>query len=133
MLIAQITDMHVKPRGEMLLDQFDSYSALERAIERINGCSPLPDLLVATGDLAADGRREEYAALRDLLDGARMPYLLIPGNHDDRENLRAAFAEQPWEDGGFLLYAVEDWPLRIVALIRIISSRGLLAVPSSSW
>ncbi|MDH3228240.1 MAG: phosphodiesterase [Alphaproteobacteria bacterium] len=123
MLIAQITDMHVKPRGELLLEQFDSYSALERAIERINRCSPLPDLLVATGDLAADGRPEEYAALHHLLDGARMPYLLIPGNHDDRGNLRDAFPGQPWEDGPFLLYAVDDWPLRIVALDTVVAGQ----------
>ncbi len=123
MLIAQITDTHVKPRGELLLDQFDSYSALERAIERINGCSPLPDLLVATGDLAADGRPEEYAALRSLLDGARMPYLLLPGNHDDRGNLRDAFPGQPFEDGRFLMYAADDWPLRIVALDTVVAGR----------
>lgn len=123
MLIAQITDMHVKPRGKMLLDQFDSYSALERAIERINGCSPLPDLLIATGDLAADGRPEEYAALRHLLDGARMPYLLIPGNHDDRGNLRDAFPGQRWEDDYFLLFAVDDWLLRIVALDTVVAGQ----------
>jgi 3',5'-cyclic AMP phosphodiesterase CpdA len=123
MLIAQITDMHVKPRGELLLDQFDSYGALERAIERINRCSPLPDLMVATGDLAADGRPEEYAALRHLLDGVRMPYLLLPGNHDDRGNLRAAFPGQPWADGRFLLYAVDDWPLRIVALDTVVAGQ----------
>jgi 3',5'-cyclic AMP phosphodiesterase CpdA len=123
MLIAQITDMHVKPRGELLLGQLDSYRALERAIGRINGCAPQPDLLVATGDLAADGRPEEYAALREILDEARMPYLLLPGNHDDRGNLRDAFPDQPWECGRFLLYAVDDWPLRVVALDTVVAGQ----------
>jgi 3',5'-cyclic AMP phosphodiesterase CpdA len=123
MLIAQITDMHVKPRGEMLSGALDSYANLARAIERLNGCEPLPDLLVATGDLTADGRPEEYAALRELLGDVHIPYLLIPGNHDDRDNLRAAFADQPWEDGRFLLYAAEDWPLRIIALDTLIPGR----------
>ena len=123
MLIAQITDMHVKPRGEMLSGTLDSYANLARAIERLNGCKPLPDLLVATGDLTADGHPAEYAALRELLAGVRMPYLLIPGNHDDRENLRTAFADQPWEDGRFLLYTAEHWPLRIIALDTVIPGR----------
>lgn len=123
MLIAQITDTHVKPRGELLLDQLDSYGALECAIARINGRSPRPDLLVATGDLAADGRPEEYAALRRLLDGAAMPYLLLPGNHDIRGNLRDAFPEQPWQDGEFLHYAVDDWPLRLVALDTVVAGQ----------
>ena len=123
MLIAQITDMHVKPQGEMLSGTLDSYANLARAVERLNGCKPLPDLLVATGDLTADGRPGEYAALRELLAGVRMPYLLIPGNHDDRENLRTAFADQPWEDGRFLLYTAEHWPLRIIALDTVIPGR----------
>jgi 3',5'-cyclic AMP phosphodiesterase CpdA len=123
MLIAQITDMHVKPRGEMLSGALDSHANLARAIGRLNDLDPQPDLMVATGDLTADGQPGEYAALRELLDDVRVPYLLVPGNHDDRENLRTAFAEQPWEDDGFLLYAVEDWPLRIVALDTVIPGR----------
>jgi len=135
MLIAQITDMHVKPRGELLLDQLDSYDALERAIERINGRSPRPDLLVATGDLAADGRREEYAALRRLLDGAAMPYLLLPGNHDVRANLRDAFPDQPWQNGDYLHYAVDDWPLRFVALDTVVAGQphGELCPARCRW
>jgi len=135
MLIAQITDMHVKPRGEMLSGALDSYANLARTIERVNGWEPRPDLLVATGDLTADGRPEEYAALRELLNGVRMPYLLIPGNHDDREILRTAFADQPWEDGPFLLYAVDDWPLRIVALDTQIPGRhqGSVCAERCRW
>jgi len=116
MLIAQITDMHVKKQGELLSGTLDSYANLAATVRRINGLAPRPDLVVATGDLTADGTPDEYAALRGLLSGLAIRYLLIPGNHDIRENLRAAFPDQPWEDGRFLLYGVDDWPLRIVAL-----------------
>lgn len=127
--------MHVKPRGQMLSGALDSYANLARTIERLNGCAPRPDLLVATGDLTADGQPEEYAALRELLDGVRMPYLLIPGNHDDRENLRAAFPDQPWEDGPFLQYAVDDWPLRILALDTLIPGQvqGSVCAERCRW
>lgn len=120
MLIAQITDMHVKKQGEILSGTLDSYACLAAALRRIDGLDPRPDLLVATGDLTADGTPEEYAALGDLLSGSGLPYLLIPGNHDLRENLRDGFPDQPWEDGRFLLYAVDDWPLRIVALDSVV-------------
>ncbi|MCK5274045.1 MAG: phosphodiesterase [Alphaproteobacteria bacterium] len=120
MLIAQITDMHVKTQGEMLSGALDTYAGLAAALRRIAGLDPQPDLLVATGDLTADGKPEEYDALRDLLSGLDMPCLLLPGNHDIRENLRDAFPDQPWEDGRFLLYAVDDWPVRIVALDSVI-------------
>ena len=120
MLIAQITDMHVKAQGEMLSGTLDTYAGLAAALRRIAGLDPQPDLLVATGDLTADGKPEEYDALRDLLSGLDMPCLLLPGNHDIRQNLRDAFPDQPWEDGRFLLYAVDDWPVRIVALDSVI-------------
>lgn len=123
MRIAQITDMHVKRQGEMLTPGLDSYAALGAALRRIDGLDPRPDLLVATGDLTADGKPEEYAALRDLLSGLDMPRLLLPGNHDNRENLRDAFPDQPWEDGRFLLYAVDDWPVRIVALDSVVAGK----------
>jgi 3',5'-cyclic AMP phosphodiesterase CpdA len=120
MLIAQITDMHVKSEGEMLSGTLDSHGALAAAVARINGLDPRPDLLVATGDLTADGKPEEYGALRGLLAELRVPWLLLPGNHDIRENLRDAFPDQPWEDGKFLLYAVDDWPVRFIALDTVI-------------
>ncbi len=135
MLIAQITDMHVKPEGEMLSGTFDSHGALAAAIARINGLKPLPDLLLATGDLTADGKPEEYQALSDLLSGLAMPYLLLPGNHDIRENLRDAFPDQPWEDGKFLLYAVDDWPVRLIALDTVIPGDpgGQLCAERLAW
>ena len=135
MLIAQITDMHVKPEGEMLSGTLDSYASLAAAITRIGGLDPRPDLLVATGDLTADGTPGEYQALRDLLSGLAMPYLLLPGNHDIRENLRDAFPGQPWEDGKFLLYAVDDWPVRVIALDTVIPGdhRGQLCPGRCRW
>ncbi len=135
MLIAQITDMHVKPEGEMLSGTLDSHAMLAAAVARINGLSPLPDLLLATGDLTADGEPEEYAALRRLLSGLVMPYLLLPGNHDIRENLRAAFPDQPWEDGKFLLCAVDDHPVRVIALDTVIPGEhgGRLCPGRLAW
>jgi 3',5'-cyclic AMP phosphodiesterase CpdA len=135
MLIAQITDMHVKTRGEMLAPGLDSYAGLAAAIDRIDALDPQPDLLVATGDLTADGNPEEYEALRDLLSRLDMPYLLLPGNHDIRENLRDAFPDQPWEDGRFLLCAVDDWPVRVVALDSVIAGKpqGELCAGRCRW
>jgi len=123
MLIAQITDMHVKTQGEMLAPGLDSYAGLAAALGRIGGLDPQPDLLVATGDLTADGKPEEYRALRDLLSSLSMPYLLLPGNHDIRENMREAFPDQPWEDGRFLLSAVDDWPVRFIGLDSVVAGK----------
>ncbi|UCH75922.1 MAG: phosphodiesterase [Rhodospirillales bacterium] len=127
--------MHVKPRGEMLSGALDSYASMARTVDRLISWRPQPDLLVATGDLTADGKPEEYAALRDLMADVGIPYLLIPGNHDDRQNLRAAFADQPWEDGPYLVYATNDQPLRIVALDTLMPGQhqGNVCVERCRW
>jgi 3',5'-cyclic AMP phosphodiesterase CpdA len=136
MLIAQISDMHVKAAGELLFDSMDSYGMLAAALADIATLEPTPDLLIATGDLAADGTPAEYAALRGLLDALPIPYLLLPGNHDIREALRDAFPDQPWEqDGEFLHYVVEDYPLRLVALDTLIPGApgGSLCAERLDW
>jgi Icc protein len=135
MLIAQITDMHVKKRGDMLSGTLDSHAGFAAALERLTRLSPPPDLLVMTGDLTADGKPEEYEALRDLLTRLTKPFLLLPGNHDDRDNLRAAFPEQPWEEGPFLQYAVDDYPVRVIGLDSVVpgNHRGELCADRCRW
>lgn len=125
MLMAQISDTHVKPAGELLYGTMDTYGMLAAALADIVAMDPRPDLLVASGDLVADGTAAEYVALRALFDALPLPYLLLPGNHDIRGALRDAFPEQPWDgDGEFLHYAVDDYPLRLIALDTVIPEIG---------
>jgi hypothetical protein len=52
-----------------------------------------------------------------------MPVFVIPGNHDAREPLRAAFrADGYLSADGHLHYAVEDYPLRLVALDTLVDA-----------
>ena len=136
MLMAQISDMHVKPAGELLYGTVDTHGMLAAALAEIAALDPRPDLVVASGDLVADGTPEEYAALRALFDGLPLPYLLLPGNHDIRGALCDAFPEQPWDKAGeFLHYAVEDYPLRLIALDTVIPGApgGRLCAARLGW
>lgn len=117
MLIAQITDTHIRPRGRLSMDRVDTAGHLARAVEHINALRPAPDLVLVTGDLVDAGMAEEYAHLRDLLAPLALPVYLIPGNHDLRDPLRAAFGEHRYLPvDGFLQYAVDEGPLRLIAL-----------------
>src|ERR687891_182941 len=105
MLIAQITDTHIKPEGLLAYRRFDTAAFLARAVDHILHLDPRPDVVLATGDLVDAGTAAEYARLRHLLAPLAMPVYLIPGNHDERDALRAAFADRAWMPReGFIQY-----------------------------
>ena len=98
MRIVQLSDTHLMPGGAPFREIADTSAALARAAETIAGLAervgPI-DLVLVTGDLVEEGDAESYARFRDLTSGISAPIAAIPGNHDDREELRAAFADQP--------------------------------------
>jgi 3',5'-cyclic AMP phosphodiesterase CpdA len=118
-LIAQISDLHLKAGGRLTYGVVDTLGALRRAVDHINASKQRPDVVVISGDLVDFGRADEYAVLRPELERLHMPFYLVPGNHDDRENLLAAFADQAWlplSAAGPLDWVVEEHPVRLIGL-----------------
>jgi 3',5'-cyclic AMP phosphodiesterase CpdA len=90
---------------------------LSEAIAHLHGLDRRPDLVVLTGDLVDEGHPDEYSTALELLGELTIPYLVIPGNHDHRENFSAAFASHAYLPvHGPLHYCIDDHPVRIVAL-----------------
>ena len=115
MLIAQITDLHILPPGRLAYGRVDTAKALERCVAVLNEFRPAPDFVVISGDLADTPTSEEYDYLKRLLAPLKLPFAGIPGNHDSRELMRAAF---PQAD-----YAIASGPL---------NQRGRFAQKSSN-
>jgi 3',5'-cyclic AMP phosphodiesterase CpdA len=116
-VLAQISDTHI--RGGLREDGFEPSADLRRALASIREFGA--DAIVATGDLANDARADEYAVLAGLLADAPAPLFLVPGNHDDPSLIRGAFPAHlylPRE--GPLSYAIEDFPVRLVAIDQIV-------------
>src|SRR3981189_3421567 len=90
-LIAQISDLHIKSPGALAYGRVDTAQALERCVAALNEFKPRPDLVVISGDLADTPTAEEYEHLKRLLAPLELPFVGIPGNHDSRELMRAAF------------------------------------------
>ena len=117
MRIAQITDMHVRRKGDLLHHMIHTGRELRRAVAAINALRPLPAFVVATGDLVDRGKRKEYRRLRAILDELAMPFHVIAGNHDDADALREEFAGHAYlPRSGPLHYVVESRPVRLIAL-----------------
>ena len=93
MLLAQISDLHVVAKGQRLFGRIDTPAFLTRAVAHLNALDPRPDFVWITGDLVDQGSPAEYAHLREILGGLQLPWALMPGNHDERSNLRQAFDE----------------------------------------
>ena len=95
-LVAQISDLHIKRPGALAYGRVDTAAALARCIAEINRFAPRPDLVVISGDLADTPTPEEYEHLKRLLAPLELPFVAIPGNHDDRAMSRAAFPDQAY-------------------------------------
>jgi len=98
----------------------------ERALRAIAGLQPRPDVLLITGDLTDCGLVEEYEVLARLLGRCPVPVLMVPGNHDRRDNLRRVFAHLPGmrEDREFIQCVVEDYPVRLIGLDTVVAGAG---------
>ena len=114
MLVAQITDLHLgfDPGNP---DEYNR-QRLDQTLRTLVALTPRPDLLLVTGDIADNGDdRDSYERFREAT--ANLPFRVCPamGNHDNRAVFREIFPETP-EVSGFIMYTVEDLPVRIVVL-----------------
>lgn len=137
MRIAQITDLHVGGDDVATYYRLDTRQALRQSIDQINTLSLPIDVCLVTGDIVENGTPAEYAMAREELARLHAPWYAIPGNHDHRDNFRAGFAgmQTPWGNDDFLQYAIDEFPLRIIALDSVIPHRtgGELCARRLAW
>ncbi|MFZ6690844.1 phosphodiesterase [Undibacterium sp. SXout20W] len=126
MLIAQISDTHIKMPGKLAYNIVDTAKMLRDCVEHIMQLKIQPDLILLTGDLVDLGRDEEYVFLRSILAPIQQRIIAIPGNHDEREAMRRAFKDEGYlPENGFLHFAINDeYPFRIIGLDTLIPFSG---------
>lgn len=137
MLLAHISDLHIKHPGDLAYRRVDTAAYLGRCVAALNALEPRPDAVLVTGDLVDQGDAEQYAHLKTLLAPLAMPTLLLVGNHDAREPLRAVFADHAYlqRDTQFVQYALDVGPLRVIALDSMVpgQSPGTLCDARLDW
>ena len=137
MLIAQISDPHLRPAGQLYQGLVDSNALFAAALRRIAALEPQPDAVLLTGDVVDEGREDEYAVARAMLAGLRPPLVAIPGNHDDRGGFRRAFAHHAHLPASGPLHVMRDdlGPVRIVGLDVTVPGEhhGLVEPEAAAW
>ena len=118
-LVAQLSDPHIGGDwgGE------DPVAGLRGVVDDVRRQPDRPDVLLVTGDLTDHGTAAEYATVRELLEPVGVPVYVIPGNHDDRAALRAAFG-LPGTGAEPVQYAVDLGPLRLACIDTTIPGRA---------
>ncbi|MGN6815430.1 MAG: metallophosphoesterase, partial [Solirubrobacterales bacterium] len=111
LLIAQLSDLHLAAREE----EADPLARLEAVVETVRALPNPVDAVLVSGDLSDDGSEESYSLAHSALARFECPVHALPGNHDDRARLRAAFA-LPGAGAEPINYSVEVGPLRLVLL-----------------
>lgn len=109
MKLIQITDVHLVPQGETLYG-IDPQLRLRASIADINAHHADAELCIITGDLTHMGDDASYAVLRNELAALEVPWQLLVGNHDSRQNFRRMFPEMPVDANGFV-QAVWNTPI----------------------
>ncbi|KEY60342.1 phosphodiesterase [Serratia sp. DD3] len=136
-MIAHLSDLHIKAGGRLSYKKVDTLGALYAAISKLNRLIPKPDIVVISGDLVDFGRDDEYHTLRQALSTLRIPFYVVPGNHDDRQALRRAFSDaqylQPQTE--FIQWVIDDYPVRLIGLDSTLpgKSSGLLCPQRLLW
>jgi Icc protein len=138
MILVQLTDLHVRPRGPAADRIAETNILTERALRAVRDLKIRPDAIVISGDLTDNGLESEYAVLVEMLGRLiHVPVYVIPGNHDRREGMRAALSHLPGvtADPHFVHYAIDDHEVRLVMLDTTVpgSGAGELCAARLAW
>jgi Icc protein len=133
--IVQFSDLHLISAAEGRSWGADVWGNLRRALAHVQSELGNVDLLVLTGDLVNQRRAETYARLRDAVSGWTDKLRVLPGNHDDREMVRAAFGDRLLPGSASLNFVATLGAFRLIGLdtLRPWRVHGYLGEAQLAW
>jgi len=91
--VVQITDTHLEQSAGGRLAGMDTDASLALVLAMIRDAPERPDLLLLTGDLATESSAAAYRRVRDAVAVLDIPWVWIPGNHDDPAVMSAVLSD----------------------------------------
>lgn len=124
MLIAQISDTHIRVPRKNDLNALERISYFRKCVSDINSLSVIPDAVIHTGDLTDNGLPDEYCLAKSIHRNLNIPFYPTPGNRDGSKNMINAYAAELTDiiDSNFMIYAINDYPVRLISLDSLASS-----------
>jgi 3',5'-cyclic AMP phosphodiesterase CpdA len=135
-VVVQLSDTHLVGGDRLAYGQIDTLGAMRRAAAQLRTIDTEVggiDAIVVTGDLTDHGEPEAYGYLKEALSWFDRPLLVLPGNHDLREPMRAAFDTLPAT--GPLDQVVRVGALSLVLLDTLVEGEpyGRLSEAQLAW
>lgn len=115
MKLIVLSDLHLTAPGETIIG-IDPWARLDQALAHAQQAHPDAARYVLLGDLTHDAPPGSYERLAARLARLPVPVSMIPGNHDDRAALRAAFPDLPVCGAGFVQSLTDTETHRLVFL-----------------
>jgi 3',5'-cyclic AMP phosphodiesterase CpdA len=130
-MVAQLSDLHLRA-GE---EGAGAAQRLRQALRLLAGVRPQPSAVLVSGDIADVPSPEVYDHAHDMLSELGLPLHVIPGNHDDRDLLRARFGTAPAPAGAPMHFSATCGRLRVVGCDSTVpgSGAGALSADELDW
>lgn len=134
-IIVQLSDLHLRA-GE---DGVGPARRLEGTLRQVAILQPRPTAVLLSGDVVDTPSTAAYEQAQELIAGLGLPIHAIPGNHDDRDMLRACFGPEagPASEaaGPPVSFAVDCGGLRLVGCDTTQAGQdgGVLGASQLDW
>ncbi|MGE4374026.1 MAG: phosphodiesterase [Xanthobacter sp.] len=134
MLILQLTDFHITCAG-VAPHGIDTRAAFEHLMQRVATLTPQPDLIVISGDVAETGTAEEYAFASAGLRALSIPFVAVPGNHDQRAAFQCGFMGETGKNPDCLAFSKALAGCHIIGLDTLVEGQahGELRPTQLNW
>ena len=131
--IVWLTDLHFEAEGLVL--GHDPRVRLDAAVDFISARLSDADLCLVTGDVVETANAANYAAVAARLSRLPMPVCLLPGNHDDRDQMRQRFALPGDAMPGFVQFGLDLGEALLLGLDTLVPGRdhGFLCPARLDW
>jgi 3',5'-cyclic-AMP phosphodiesterase len=131
-VVVQLSDLHLCSGAHGVAPA----ERLEHVLRGVSALQPRAEALLLSGDLADVPSAAAYAQAHEMLARLGLPIHAIPGNHDDRDMLRARFGPDSERAAGAAVnFAVNCGPLRVVGCDSTVpgAEAGALGPEQLDW